>query len=112
MERGWHEHEGRWLRQLGLIAVTAHDDPQGRGWVLQASHGEPPRGFFATPEDAQKAGDRHMRAQLERTLSLLTRAEDEPPTGRPRPCGLVMFGAQDDIAALRKRVLAALHEVM
>lgn len=98
-------------RSLGLIAVQIHENPD-RGWWLSVSHGEPPKGFYASAIDARKAGDRHMRAQLERTLSLLTLAEDEPNNGsKPRPCGLVLLYPTDDLSKVRRTVMTALMEV-
>ncbi len=104
---GWNGNS----RDLGLIVVTVHEEIE-KGWWLSTSHGEPPRGFYATLVDAQKAAERHARAQLERTLSLLTAAEDLPRGGaRPRACGVVLLYADEDIAAKRKQVLTALTEV-
>ena len=113
-----------WHRNIGLIAVSAHEGPDG--WWLETSHGTPPRGCVigldaaqkkivgdAALDAAQKAGDRHMRSQLERTLAALTEAEGEPRTsGRhPRPCGVILLYASDSIAARRREVMAALMEV-
>ncbi len=105
---GWADGK----RNLGLIGVAVHEDPDGRGWSLSASHGAPPHGFYATQNDAQAAGDRFMRAQLERTLSLLTEAEDLPRgSGRPRPCGVMLLYPADKISDKRRAVMAALMEV-
>jgi len=100
-----------WHRNIGLIAVSAHEGPDG--WWLETSHGTPPRGCVIGLDAAQKAGDRHMRSQLERTLAALTEAEGEPRTsGRhPRPCGVILLYASDSIAARRREVMAALMEV-
>lgn len=100
-----------WGRNLGPIAVTVRRQPS-ETWMIQASHGEPPRGGYGTREAAQQGADRHMRAQLENTLSLLTAAEELPVTGaKPRPCGVVLLYATDTVAAKRRDVMRALLEV-
>lgn len=107
--KGWQGH----VHDLGLIVVQIHEvtDDVG-GWSVSTSHGEAPKGAYATEVDAKKAADRVARAQLERSLSLLTAAEDLPRGGsRPRHCGVVLLRGDDDVAAVRRKVLAALSEV-
>lgn len=103
----WEEN----TNNLSLITVTIHEEID-KGWYVTTSHGEPPRGYCVSEEEAKRLAERHARMQLERTLSLLTAAEDEPrSSGRPRPCGVLLLYPHQEIKDLRKLVFAALSEV-